>query len=441
MPAPPPMPTVDERAPPAAPPKAASPFAEILAPQQDPLQKPQEPAPKPAAATSPEPAAEETPARPVAPRPEPREVDVTARLADQIAALETEGTPLADFLQVVSDLSTIPITLEPDGLPLAQASATSPVVLKLSATTVEGALAAGLKRLGLEHVPIEGQLLVRLIEPAQMPVFAYPHKDLTGGDDAAAADLAELIQAVVDPPSWTLGEAGASIEVSDTLKIKQRRANHAQIFLLCEKLRTARKLPYASKFPPALFQLDSRTRQASPRLKTNVTLNFHQPLPLVKILEELAQAANSAGPANRGPGLRILVDWRDIASGGWNPDAVTTLVTQDESLALALQKLLEPMDLAWRVVDGQTIQVVSPATLASRPEIELYLAGDLTKDDPTGAQLIASIRETLGEDLFRDAGGPCELRFDLAGQTLVAALPQPKQQDLEAFLMTLQRPQ
>jgi hypothetical protein len=254
---------------------------------------------------------------------------------------------------------------------------------------------------------------------------------LTGGDQAAAAELAEMIQVLVDPPSWTQGEAGPTIAVEETLKIKQRRANHAQIFLLCEKLRTARKLKHASKFPPAMFQLDSRTKQATAKLKTPVTLNFHQPTPLVKLLAQVEQAG----------GVRILVDWRDVAAAGWNPAGEATLVVEKESLALALTKLLEPMDLAWRVVDGQTIQVVTPARLAARNELEFFPVADLTKDDPTGQTLVAQIRETLGEALFLDQGGPCEIRFDVGSQCLLAALPQPKQQDLEVFLMTLRRPQ
>jgi hypothetical protein len=417
---------------PAPRPKANSPFDPILEPEPDPLApKTEQPATKPVAPPPGEPMDDETPAKPTAPRPEPREVDVAARLADPLAALETDGTPLADFLQVMSELSTIPITLEPDALPLAQANAASPVVLKLSSTTVGAALTAGLSRLGLEHVPTDGHVIVRLIEPEEMKVLTYPHKDLTSGDPAVATELAELIQAVVDSPSWTLGEAGATIAVEETLKIKQRRANHAQIFLLCEKLRTARKLPHASKYPPALFQLDSRTKQATAKLKTPITANFHQPTPLVKLLAHLEQAG----------GVRILVDWRDIAAGGWNPDAMATLVVEKETLALALAKLLEPLDLAWRVVDGQTIQVVTPATLSGRKELELFAVGDVIKDDPTGQHLVAELRETLGAGLFLDQGGPCELRFDVAGQCLIASLPQPKQQDLEAFLIGLRRPQ
>jgi hypothetical protein len=410
--------------------KPEIPIDQILEQDRGPQEKTEPPAAKPAAppTTAEE---DENPAKPLLPRPEPREVDLAARLTDPIAALETSGTPLVDFLQVMSDLSTIPITLEPDALLLAKASVTSPVAVKLTSTTVGAALTDGLSRLGLEPVQIDGQLVVRLIEPTEMTVLPYPHKDLTGGDGAAAAELADMIQTLVDPPSWKQGEEGPSITVEEALKIKQRRANHAQIFLLCEKLRTARKLKHASKFPPALFQLDSRTKQAVAKLKTPVSLNLQQPASLTKLLSQLEQAG----------GVRILVDWRDIAAAGWNPAAEATLVVEKEPLAMALTKLLEPMDLAWRVVDVQTIQVITPQTLAARTEIELYAVGDLTKEDPSGQKLVSEIRETLGEPLFLDQGGRCEIRFDVAGQCLVASLPQPKQQDLEAFLMLARRPQ
>jgi hypothetical protein len=57
------------------------------------------------------PPADPTLNRPVVPRPPPREINVGKRLADPLQGIETSGTPLADFLQLLSDLSTIPITL------------------------------------------------------------------------------------------------------------------------------------------------------------------------------------------------------------------------------------------------------------------------------------------------------------------------------------------
>jgi DNA-directed RNA polymerase subunit RPC12/RpoP len=408
-------------------PTPQSPFDSLLEPEKDPLQAPEVAAP--ATPASPvEPADDAPPPKPAMPRPEPREIDLAARLADPLAALETDATPLADFLQVLSDLSTIPITLEPDALPIVQGSATSPIAVKLTNTTVGDALKAGLARLRLEYVPVENGLVVRVAEPAEMAVQAYPIKDLSGGDEAAAAELAEMIQALVDPPSWKQGDAGAAIEVAaDALKIKQRRAVQAQIFLLCEKLRTARKLPYASRFPAALFQLASRTQQAAPKLKTPVAVNYHQPTAVVKILARLQEIA----------GVRILVDWQDIAAAGWNSAGEATLIADEGTLALALEKLLGPMDLAWRIVDAQTIQVVTPATMNSRSELEFYKVDDLVKKDPAAEELIARVRSELGESLFLDQGGTCEVRFDPLGQCLIASLPQPKQQDLEALLIAL----
>jgi hypothetical protein len=235
-----------------------------------------------------------------------------------------------------------------------------------------------------------------------------------------------MLKSLTDPAAWQPG--GGTIEVAkDTLKITQRRAVHAQIFFLCEKLRTARKIAYASKFDPALFILTTRTGQAAAKLEMPITLNFSQPTRLGRILQRLEQTA----------GVRILVDWRDVAAAGWNPDGEATLTVEKVPLSEALTKLLEPMDLAWRAVDGSTLQVLTPATLNQRCEIELYPAFSLAADDPTGQALITRVREALGPATFRDGGGPGELAFDSASLTLLATLPQPKQRELEALLAGL----
>jgi hypothetical protein len=70
------------------------------------------PAETPSASASDEPPAEETPL----PRPRPRHVDVAARLADPIVELEFASVPLVEFLEFLSDLSTIPISIETEAL-------------------------------------------------------------------------------------------------------------------------------------------------------------------------------------------------------------------------------------------------------------------------------------------------------------------------------------
>ena len=101
--------------------------------------------------------------------------------------------------------------------------------------------------------------------------------------------------------------------------------------------------------------LDSRTSKARPRLETPVSLTYSQATRLITILQRLEEAA----------GVRILVDWRDLAAAGWNPAAEASLVASKQPLAAALDALLDPLDLTWRVVDGRTLQVVTPAVLPS----------------------------------------------------------------------------
>lgn len=371
-----------------------------------------------------EPAAD---ARPVAPRPPPLVVDVPRRLADPLLGVQTSGTPLLDFLQLFSELSTIPITLQPDALPLLRLTPLTPVALDASNTTVGGALTAALRPLGLETLVQGDHLIVRVLEPTALRTIEYPAQDLAS-NEAERVTLAQWLQSVVEPTSWGEEEGQGSIHLppdKEVLVIRQRQAVHAVLFIACEKLRVARgKPPASSKYDPALFTLDSRTARAAAKLRQPVTANFRTPTRLVTILRRLGDLT----------GTSMLVDWQEIASLGWNPLAETSIVFEGQPLAEALDALLEPMDLAWRVVDGQTLQVVSPQRLATQGELELYPVGPLVTEDPQGQQLLARLQSALGEETFVEGGGAGVLRYDPAGRCLLVWLPQPDQRRLEALL-------
>jgi DNA-directed RNA polymerase subunit RPC12/RpoP len=385
----------------------------------------------PAATPPPAAAPPATPSRPALPRPAPRDVDVAKRLADPLAGIETPGTPLADFLDRFSDLTTIPITLQSDALPIFQRTPESPVVLNVQNTTTGGALAQALGALGLESVPVEGQLLVRIAEPPALRTIDYPIKDLVAPEDDQMQELAALLKALIEPASWGDAPEQGAITLSkakQALSIRQRWAVHAPLIFLCEKLRTARgKSPVSTRFSPDLFKLDTRTALAQPKLQTPISLNFSQPARLTVVLDRLGEAA----------GVRILVDWQAAGAIGWNPDAEATLVASKQPLGEALDALLGPMELTWRVVDGRTLEVLTPARLAERSEVELYATADLLGGDRAGEALLAKIQQTLGPANFRADGGSGELRIDQVSKCLIAALPQPKQRELEALLAKL----
>jgi DNA-directed RNA polymerase subunit RPC12/RpoP len=374
--------------------------------------------------SSPPPPPDPIPSRPLAPRPPPRDVDVARRLADPLPGIDTSGTPLADFVQLMSDLSTIPITLE---LPFLPATAESEVVLRLTNTTVGKAIDEAIGRLRLQSIVVDDQLVIRRSEPEKINPVRHPVKDLTGGDEQQMTELAELLKAVVEPTAWGEGEGAGSITAdaaSGTLEIKQRRSVQFEVLTAIEKLRRARTpaLPKVSQLDAAAFALETRWTRVKPLLEKTVSLNYSQPTRLLTILERLGQAA----------GVRIVVDWRDVASAGWNPSGEASLVVSSQPLAAALDALLNPLDLTWRIIDAQTLQVVTPARLVEQGELEVYKIGDLALDPASGEALLAKIRAALGEGIFE--GGSSEIRYEEDGKCLLAWLSQPKQRELEALL-------
>lgn len=407
-------------------------FGEILGGPSDPMPPEQPPAPAavvPAIEDEPNP----SPTAAKIPKPEPRHIDIAARLADPLPAIEIANAPLADFLQVMQDLSTVPITLRPDGLAMVRVTPftpDTPVTWKGSSTTVLDAIQGALQPLGLE-AKVEADQLIVDVASSQLVMSKLAVKDLTGSDERRAAELAALLMTFVAPDSWSDEDNQPTISASkDELTVRQLRGPLAECFLLVEKLRVARGLRPASKFDPKLFELTTRSDRAKTTLATPLTLNYSIPTPLLRVTDRLGKDVKA----------RILFDWQSLSAAGWNPDVEVTLTVEKQPLSAALTDLTRRMDLTWRVVDGRTIQILSPQTLADRTELEFYSVADLAADEATGAALIAKLRTALGGQVFRDAGGRGELRFDTAGKCLIASLSQPQQQQLAAQLKALRAP-
>jgi DNA-directed RNA polymerase subunit RPC12/RpoP len=368
--------------------------------------------------------ADEGAARPALPRPPARNVNVAARLADPLPAIESPGIPLADFLQTISDLSTIPITLEPEGLAFVKSSPMSPVTLKATNTTVGKALDEALRPLQLQHVVADDQLVVTLAEPPGGIMINYPMDDLTEGSEQQAQQLAEWATALVDPASWKDSEEnGASLTPGvDAFAVQAPNRTHARLFFLCQKLRVARGLTPKGKHDAALFRLQTRSAKAHEFLAVPITINYSQPTLLGDILRRLGETAK----------IRILVDWQALSREGWNPDGEATLVVEGKPLSAALDALLSPMDLAWRAVDEQTLQVTSAAALEKTPELEIHPAGDLASDAAAGEALLARLRGALA--IPEEESAEFAIRFDPVSRSILASLPQPRQRDVERLL-------
>lgn len=360
------------------------------------------------------------------PRPEPLAVDVAARLADPIDGIDTGGAPLVKFLDLMSQLSTIPITLPPESLAQVQATANSPVSLVLRDANVEKVLQGGLAELGLKF-EVRGEQLVIVPAPkrgAGPLTVGLAVEDLA--PDAASLDaLAEQIRRFVAPDAWTAAGGEAKIDTrKGKLDIFATQAVQFEVHVFCQKLRVARGLPPRSKLSPALFALATRSEQSAAKLSVPVRATFHAERPLTRILSHLEQAA----------GITLLVDWEALIAEGWPPHSTTAIVVVNQPLSTALDELLGPLDLAYRAIDENTIQITSRAALESRPELEFYPVAAQIDGGADPEKLVTGLKTKLGDELFAAADGTSEIEFDAASKCLIARVPQAFQRKLAAEL-------
>lgn len=405
----------------------SSPLAETMREFSELLEKTEETA-RPVAeveeAPAGEPEAGEGDDEPVVRRTGPRVVELADRLNDPVKQIDFQAVPLGKFLRFISDYSTIPITLDIDTLRWFRISPMTAVTVKAADTTVAETLKQAFAPLGLEYQVVADQLFITRRPRNENGVREVPFKvdDLVGDDTEQLQRLGNQIMDFAAPDSWARrGGIGTIAFRGSEMVIEQSDAVHFEILEFCEKLRVARGLKPRGPYDAAMFRSETRGDRARAKLATSTSLTYIEPAPLQQIVDRIAETSK----------LQILIDWRALADADWSPDAEVRFSVADQPVAKALTMLLEPMDLAYRIIDESTLQITTPAVLDSRLEIEFYHVPKFADD---GATLVQSAREALGPANFRDAGGSGQLAFDKASNCLMVCLSQSRQMELQAWL-------
>ena len=395
--------------PPVAPqPKPAGPSPKVAGPDQKPKPK-------------------EEPAAPEKVDVEVVKIDVRARLAQKIAEVNLPEVPLSKVIELLQSYSTLRIALDIETMEQLGVTPDDPITLRLRDATVGQVLEAALARRGLVYV-VEGNHVLVTQPPKQREMLRrvrYAVSDLVGGSPDGAEPLARLVQTLVAPETWqAAGGQGTMEATDDALLVLQTDAVHYQVLTFCEKLRTARGLPLRSRLDPQLFALATRLDRARPRLSRPVTANFIQPTPLPEIVSYLEQISETT----------ILVDWITLGTAGVSPDVKGTLKADKRPLSEALGRLLGPMQLAYRIVGVDTLQVTTRKAAADRLDLEFYAAADLLGKDRAPEALAEQIKGQVAAGTWSEAGGPGTLHFDAPGQCLIVLQSQPVQAELEGLL-------
>lgn len=369
------------------------------------------------------------PSSATAPRPSRRAIDVPAQLEMQLPSIEIRDTPLVDFAGLVSQLSAVPVTVDVDALVRLQISAKSPVSVQLRDAKIADVLTTALKPLALDYMLTDHDLLIT--QPGggyQLTEVAYPVGTLTRGSAEELARLGEMVEQLVAPATWSKqGGSGLMKPGQETLVVWQTEAVHFEIRRLCEKLQWARDRAASpgndSSEPGGWLDWTTRSQSAREQLKQAVSLNFARSSRLSAILQRLGSEA----------GVQIVVDWESLGGARLEASAEVSFVVFEQPLSEALEVLLNPLDLGYRVVDAETFLVSTRQRLADAIEIEFYRV-PVPLDDPAALALIDRLKTAVGRNRFSDAGGHGAIHFDGPSGALLVALPQTEQRTVEAVL-------
>lgn len=351
------------------------------------------------------------------------EVDVAQRLRDPIVRIEFDNMPLSEFASFVTQMSTVPVTLDPLALASADINAKTPITVNQTQTSVEGILETAVRPFGLEVQATDKSARLRITQPldghkrvAQLLV------DDLAKDQKEVADIAYLMTHLVEPLSWKQSRGDGLYRIDPgKIMITQSEVAHFKAVVFMEKLRIARGLPKRSSFSDELFDLTLRSDQLSPALQKDVKLQVVVPTPLYKVIDQLEKKS----------GLTILCDWDSLAMNKLGPATPVTLTAPGVTTQQALEQFCKAWKLEALPINPTTVQLVSERSVPIMPWLEFYDVSKLELGKSEAAALINNAKREL-TDLRKTGYG--DLQYDPVSKHLLALLSKEDHQRLQFAL-------
>lgn len=344
------------------------------------------------------------------------EIDVASRLRDQVKEFRLNDVPLKSALRLVSEMSTIPISIRYEGLQHSGISLAEPISVETSSSDIGGLLTKMLSPNRLGYQVTDGVLIVgRASSDDGIRTDNYRVRDLLHSKTQHEL-FGRMLQHVVQPGSWV--KNNKLTWKDNALVVTHEEIGHYEVLMFCERLRRARGLKKASRYPDELFRLESPGQFVGKQLQERiVSVSARRPTLLVDILNRIAREID----------CEILIDWHALRGRGWGADADAILDVRDVPFATAMEQLLRPMRLTYRALDSGTLEVTTEATELKRDEIAMYPVRDLFRQGYKSKEIISRIRSEIGPEYFKKGGGTGAAMIDPVSQHLVVRLPQSRQ--------------
>lgn len=373
-------------------------------------------------------------------RATPPSVDVAARLTDSISGLQFKQIPLHRALRTLTQLTTIPIRLDPLALGRNELVADTPVDLLVKDRTVAETLDSLLQPLNLSWKQTEnGQLIVSSLDAQNPKLVTLRHdvSDLCGGDAQRLNVLARWIERAVAYGSWegqdnaepVLGHSGAMpkgrIEADadgKTLVLHHVDTVLYQVLHFCERLRIARQVPQQTKLPESQLSLG---------VPVQSFLHWDQPVSL-RIWQD-RNLAEVATAIEQQVGVTLLVDWPSLYAVGWSPQDGMKVFCEAQPLGELLRELLYQRGLGVRVWDDRTLEVTSLESLLAGHQIGFIALPKDSLGEAEVADLGATILKRLGAHRMQPEGDGAVL-YDTMSGYLIASLSAPELEEVARLI-------
>ena len=290
-------------------------------------------------------------------------IELDQRLATNFAEIDAPKLPLHRAVAMLTELTAIPITLDPAALRMAGISVDQPVAIRGTNATADDLIRTTLAAAKLQYQQRGDQLIIVRSGADAVGTREYRVEDLFAPGAANVSEFGGLIQTLVVPQSWTGQGGDGRLAVNNKqLTVTQTQAVHYDALIFCERLRKARGLPLQSKYPATLLRTKPLEAALAPRLDRHSTFSFVTWTTLPLVFRHWEQEMD----------LTLLVDWSALADVQLGPTSTIACAIEDVSWRDALEGVLEPLGLAWVPVDENTIQITSRGAAESHQYIEFY---------------------------------------------------------------------
>ncbi|MEX2026845.1 MAG: hypothetical protein WEH44_06080 [Pirellulaceae bacterium] len=353
---------------------------------------------------------------------QPANRSAAQQLALKLENVELPAVPLADVLEMISDLAAIPITIEPATLRMAGITARSPVTLAGADITLAELLSNILAKHRLSYDDRDGQIVIRHMLAEQTQAVDYKVADLVPAG-SNAADLASLIERMVDPSSWqAAGGPGRIAAEGATLKMHNSRRVLFDVLVFCERLRLSRGLPKQSRISSEILLIESPYAALQPALEKETTFTFPAWTPLKQVFRYIGKET----------GATVLVDWPALAELNLDPQSQLMCSAIDARWDAAIDGILESLELTCIAVDPQTIWVTSRTAAAELKSVQFYsVDAEVLAENSSPESLVAALQDDFPAAQFE---------YDAPSKHLIVLAPEPIHRQLWRRLSSHQSP-